>query len=115
RGSPPGCGEQLPAAPGLTTRLGNRWRRRFGWYPGDWVWPALLALLLAIAAGALSAIFLADESSSANDTIVRTQERPTTLQETQTAPEPTTTVPTTPATTPPTSKPPPPPAPPKAR
>jgi hypothetical protein len=108
------CGEQLPAAPGLTTRLGNRLRRRFGWYPGDWVWPALLALLLAIAAGALSAIFLADESSSANDTIVRTQERPTTLQETQTAPEPTTTGPSTPATTATTSKPPPPPAPPKA-
>jgi hypothetical protein len=108
------CGEQLPAAPGLTTRLGNRWRRRFAWYPGDWVWPALLALLLAIAAGALSAIFLADESSSANDTIVRTQERPTTLQETQTAPEPTTTGPSTPATTATTSKPPPPPAPPKA-
>jgi hypothetical protein len=108
------CGERLPAAPGLTTRLGNRWRRRFGWYPGDWIWPALLALLVAIAAGALSAIFLADESSSANDTIVRTQERPTTLQETQTAPEPTTTVPTTPATTATTSKPPPPPAPPKA-
>lgn len=108
------CGERLPAAPGLTTRLGNRWRRRFGWYPGDWIWPALLALLVAIAAGALSAIFLADESSSANDTIVRTQERPTTVQETQTAPEPTTTAPTTPATTPTTSKPPPPPPPPKA-
>jgi hypothetical protein len=92
------CGERLPTAPGVMTRLGNRWRRRLGWYPGDWIWPALLALLVAIVAGALSAIFLADESSSANDTIVHTQERPTTQQETRAAPEPTATGPTTPTT-----------------
>jgi hypothetical protein len=105
------CGERLPAAPGLMTRLGARWRRRLGWYPGDWVWPALLALLVAIAAGALSAIFLADESSSANDTLVRTQERPTTLPQTQTAPEPTATSPATTAPTGTTTQPPPPPPP----
>lgn len=107
------CGERLPAAPGLTTRLGNRWRRRVGWYPGDWIWPALLALLVAIAAGALSAIFLADESSSAGDTIVRTQEPPTAQEVTQTAPEPTATTPTATALTGTTRRPPAPP-PPKA-
>jgi hypothetical protein len=105
------CGERLPAAPGLTTRLGNRWRRRFGGYPGDWIWPALLALLVAVAAGLLSAIFLADESSSASGTLVRTLERPDTRQQTQAPPEPTITAPTTTATTGTTQrKPPPPPA-----
>lgn len=105
------CGERIPASPGLTTRLGNRWRRRVGWYPGDWIWPALLTLVVAIVAGLLSAIFLADESSSAGGTLVRTLERPSTEPQRQTPPEPTTTAPTT--TTPTTGttarKPPPPP------
>jgi hypothetical protein len=94
------CGERLPADPALTTRLGNRWRRRLGWYPGDWIWPALLALLVAIAAGALSAIFLADDTSSASGTLVRTDQGPTVQEQIQTAPEPTatTTIPTAPTT-----------------
>ena len=85
------CGERLPARPGLITRLGARWRRHAGWYPGDWIWPALLALVVAIVAGVVSAVWLADDSSSANDTIVRTQVGPSTSVPTQTAPEPTTT------------------------
>ena len=105
------CGERLPAAPGLTTRLGNRWRRRLGWYPGDWIWPALLALLVAVAAGLLSAIFLADKSSSASGTLVRTLERPSTQQQTQAPPEPTITAPTTTVTTGTTQRKPPPPPP----
>jgi hypothetical protein len=107
------CGERLPAAPGLTTRLGSRWRRRLGWYPGDWIWPALLALLVAIAAGALSAIFLADDSSSASGTVVRTDQGPTVQEQVQTAPEPTatTTTPTPPTTGTARAAPPPPPPP----
>jgi hypothetical protein len=89
------CGERLPERPGLSARLGARWRRRVGWYPGDWIWPALLALLVAIGAGLVSAIFLADRSSSANDTLVRTQAGPTIAPTTQTAPEPTTQTATT--------------------
>ena len=89
------CGERIPAAPGLTTRLGNRWRRRLGWYPGDWIWPALLTLVVAVVAGLLSAIFLADESSSAGGTLVRTLERPSTEPQHQAPLEPTTTAPTT--------------------
>ena len=93
------CGERIPAAPGLTTRLGNRWRRRLGWYPGDWIWPALLTLLVAVVAGLLSALFLADESSSAGGTLVRTLERPSTAPQQQAPPEPTITAPTTPTAT----------------
>ena len=105
------CGERIPAAPGLTTRLGNRWRRRLGWYPGDWIWPALLTLVVAVVAGLLSAIFLADESSSAGGTLVRTLERPSTEPQRQAPPEPTITAPTTTTATTGTTprKPPPPP------
>jgi hypothetical protein len=106
------CGERLPGRPSLSTRLGARWRRRAGWYPGDWIWPTLLALVVAIVAGVVSAVWLADDSSSANDTVVRTQVGPSTSVTTQTAPEPTTTAPTT--TTPGTNAAPPPPPPPKA-
>jgi hypothetical protein len=93
------CGERLPAEPRLTTRLGNRWSRRLGWYPGDWIWPALLALVVAVAAGLLSVLFLADESSSAGDTLVRTLERASTEPQRQAPPEPTITAPTITATT----------------
>ena len=106
------CGEQLPARPGAFARLGAGWRRRAGWYPGDWIWPALLALVVAIVAGVVSAVWLADDSSSANGTLVRTQAGPSASVPTQTAPEPTTTTATT-ATTPTGTAAPPPPPPPK--
>ena len=106
------CGARLPAHGGLVTSLGRAWRKRLGWYPGDWIWPALLALAVAVGAGLVSAIFLADESSSAGGTLVRTLERPSTEPQRQAPPEPTTTVPTTAtATTGTTSRKPPPPPP----
>ena len=101
------CGERLPRQPGVTTRLGARWRRRVGWYPGDWIWPALLALLVATAAGIASSVWLADNTSSAGNTIVRTQVGPSVGVTTQTAPEPTieTATTATTGTTPTTPKP----------
>jgi hypothetical protein len=105
------CGTRLPASSGLVAVLGSAWRRRLGWYPGDWIWPALLALVVAAGAGVVSAVWLADQSSSASGTIVRTQPGPSTPTPTQTAPEPTTTTPTTPTTTGTTRAVPPPPPP----
>jgi hypothetical protein len=102
------CGEHLPEQQGLTARLGARWRRRVGWYPGDWIWPTLLALVVAVGAGVATALWLADDSSSAGNTIVLTNAGPTTAAATETAPEPTPTAPTTTGTTPspqPTSRP----------
>ena len=89
------CGERLPANPGLSARLGARWRRRVGWYPGDWIWPTLLALVVAVVAGVASALWLADDSSSAGNTIVLTNAGPTTTTSAETAPEPPTTATTT--------------------
>jgi hypothetical protein len=93
------CGDRLPAQPSLGARLGARWRRRVGWYPGDWIWPTLLALVVAVVAGVTSALWLADDSSSAGNTIVRTNAGPTTTAPPETAPEPTATAPTTTAPT----------------
>ena len=105
------CGEKLPARPSMVTRLGAGWRRRIGWYPGDWIWPALLALVVAIVAGVISAVWLADDSSSANDTFVRTEAGSSISVTVQTAPEPTTTTQTTTSTATGTTAPPPPPPP----
>jgi hypothetical protein len=102
------CGSRLPASGGLIVRLGSAWRRRIGWYPGDWIWPALAALLIAAAAGAASAIWLTDRSSANNQTLVETTSVASTQETTNTAPEPTTT-PTTVTTPTTTAKPPPPP------
>jgi hypothetical protein len=93
------CGLRLPAATGAIAVLGSAWRRRLGWYPGDWVWPALLAFVLAAVAGVVSALWLTDTSSSATETIVATSPAATSIARTATAPpEPTTTQPTTTAT-----------------
>jgi hypothetical protein len=105
------CGTRLPARSGLVAVLGSAWRRRLGWYPGDWIWPALLALVVAAGAGVVSAVWLADQSSSASGTLVRTQPGPSTPTPTETAPEATTPTPTTPTATGTTRAAPPPPPP----
>jgi len=101
------CGARLPSQSGVVGRLGSAWRRRFDWYPGDWIWPTLLALLIAAVAGAASAIWLADGSSASDKTLVATSPGASSVQQTQSAPEPTVTQPT-PTTT---AAPPPPPPP----
>ena len=42
------CGLQLPEVTGRLPSLRRRWIRRFGWYPGDWVWVSLLTLVVAV-------------------------------------------------------------------
>jgi hypothetical protein len=51
------CGLRLPQVNGRVPALRRRWIRRFGWYPGDWIWISLLTLLVA-AAGAAASIGL---------------------------------------------------------
>ncbi|MGH2934758.1 MAG: hypothetical protein ACRDL2_09660, partial [Gaiellaceae bacterium] len=46
------CGTRLPTNRGLVGVLAAAWQRRFAWYPGDWVWPALLFLAVALLATA---------------------------------------------------------------
>lgn len=60
------CGLRLPAeATGVVARLNRGWSRRLGWYPGDWIWPSLLALVIAALAGAGAAAFVSHDKSGA--------------------------------------------------
>ncbi len=60
------CGLRLPVeASGLLPRLSRAWRSRLGWYPGDWVWPSLLALLIAALAGIGAAAFVSHDEKRA--------------------------------------------------
>jgi hypothetical protein len=60
------CGLRLPVeASGLVPRLSRAWRSRLGWYPGDWVWPSLLALLIAALAGIGAAAFVSHDEKRA--------------------------------------------------
>jgi hypothetical protein len=60
------------------------------WYPGDWIWPSLLALVIAVLAGGLAIWSTHDAQSAASETLVGD----------------TTQLPTTPATAPPAAAPP---------
>jgi hypothetical protein len=105
------CGLKLPTVTGRIASLRRSWIRRFGWYPGDWVWLSLLTLLIA-AAGAAVAIAATEKTKDNGTTFVRvpttgitTVHEPTPVGTTTapptvdtstlpTAPEPTTSTPT---------------------
>jgi hypothetical protein len=72
------CGARLQT-PGLVPSLAGGWRRRLGWYPGDWIWPSLVALLIA-ALAASAAILWTREAEPATETLVGdTSQLPTTV------------------------------------
>ena len=65
------CGLRLTGGGGFIGRLSTAWRDRFGWYPGDWVWPVLLGLVVALIGGAV-AVVVADSGRGGGNTIVAT-------------------------------------------
>ena len=70
------CGLRLPVARGLVGAriipgLGQTWQRHFRWYPGDWIWPVVLGLVIA-AAGATVAILTTRDDGGASRTIIAT-------------------------------------------
>lgn len=81
------CGFALPRVTGGLARWRRRWIRRFGWYPGDWVWVALVTLLIAIA-GATASIALS--KTTVEDTSATFVRSPTTVAVATPAPVPTT-------------------------
>jgi hypothetical protein len=105
------CGLRLPSEAGVVGTLSTAWRRRVPWYPGDWVWPVVLGLVVA-AVAALVAIAVTGKDSNGSTLVatgastgsITSTTIPTTTSAT-TATTPTTTTPTT------TTKPPPPPKP----
>ena len=106
-GTPYGDGQEYCLECGAATAGQHRRRRlprirlapRLGWYPGDWIWPTLLALLVAVASRrrlgdlARRPLELGERDGRSN------LPGATSVNETTTAPEPTTTEPTVTATT----------------
>jgi cell division septation protein DedD len=104
------CGLRLPPTTGVIAALRRWWLRRFGWYPGDWVWTSLLGLVVAVA-GAAVAIALTSHAAKGGTTIiaqppstpttapVTTTTAATTTVKLPTPPEPTTTTKGAPTTT----------------
>jgi hypothetical protein len=99
------CGLRLPSTSGAVPALRRRWVRRLRWYPGDWVWNPLLALVIAII-GTAAAIWLPDRgSSNTGTTFVETSPSVpvTTFTTTTTAAQPTGATTTLPAPPEPTT------------
>jgi hypothetical protein len=69
------CGLRLPELRGTIPSLRRRWVRRIGWYPGDWIWAPLLALVLA-AAGTAAAIVVTQQRTRHETTLVATGATP---------------------------------------
>lgn len=61
------CGLKLPPTTGTLAQARRGWVKRFGWYPGDWIWTSLLALLVA-GLGAALAIVSTNDAGSSNNT-----------------------------------------------
>jgi hypothetical protein len=69
------CGARLPLPHGMLPVLAGAWRARLRWYPGDWVWTALLLLGVAAAAGAVALVTVDDDQPRAQP-LVATFDRP---------------------------------------
>ena len=63
------CGLRVRSG-GVVPRLASGWQRRLHWYPGDWVWPSLLALVVAVIASAGAIWWTRDASSAASTTVI---------------------------------------------
>jgi hypothetical protein len=94
------CGLRLRSS-GVVPALATGWQRRLGWYPGDWVWPSLLALLVAAVSAAGAIWWTRDASSAAATTVIGDTAPLPTVATTATAPTtgPSATVPTRTTTT----------------
>ena len=107
------CGLRLPVTAGIIPVLATAWRRRVPWYPGDWIWPVLGALIIASLGAALAILANRDNGESATKTRVETNQTVPvgtgTLPSSPPPPSETSTLPTAPEPT--TVEPPPPPPP----
>jgi hypothetical protein len=57
------CGLRLPVTRGLIPVLATAWRRRVPWYPGDWIWPVIAALIVAALAAGIAILATKDNGS----------------------------------------------------
>jgi hypothetical protein len=69
------CGLRLPVITGRISSLRRGWIRRFGWYPGDWIWVGLPTLLVAAAGAAVAIALTGEEPAKGGTTIVASTTR----------------------------------------
>jgi hypothetical protein len=67
------CGARLPTNRGVVGVLASAWQRRFAWYPGDWIWPTLLFLVLTILATGVALAANAAHKGQTPHTIAATE------------------------------------------
>lgn len=79
------CGLRLRST-GVVPALATGWQRRLHWYPGDWVWPSLLALVVAVISAAGAILWTRDASSAASTTVIGDTAPLPTVPTTATAP-----------------------------
>jgi hypothetical protein len=104
------CGLRLPVTGGVVGTLATAWRRHLPYYPGDWIWPVLVAFVIAVVAAVVAIVATRDSGGSKTIVATTTQGTVGSTVTTVGPTGPTTTgTATTLATTPP--PPPPPPAP----
>jgi hypothetical protein len=104
------CGLRLPVTAGVVGTLSRAWRRRLPYYPGDWIWPVLVVLVIAAIAAAVA--IAATQDSGGKKTLVATTTQGTlsgTVETVGPTGPGTAAVPTTTPTAPPPAPPPPPP------
>jgi hypothetical protein len=103
------CGLRLPLTGGIVGTLASAWRRRLPYYPGDWIWPVLVALVIAAIAAAVAIAATQDSGGKKTLVATTTQGRLSGTVETVGPTGPgTAVVPTTQPTAPPPPPPPPP-------
>jgi hypothetical protein len=64
------CGERLPTNRGVVGYLATQWQRRLAWYPGDWIWPVVVFLVLTVVATA--AVVAVDDPEQSADVFTAT-------------------------------------------
>jgi len=63
------CGSRIVPARRFSA-VGHAWERRFGWYPGDWIWASLLLLLVAAGSATAGIVAGRDTGTGGSETVV---------------------------------------------
>ena len=96
------CGSRIVPARRFST-VGHAWERRFGRYPGDWIWASMLLLLVAVGSATAGIVAGRDTGTGGSETVVATSPvvtAPPAPPAAQTQPTSTATATTTPAPAP---------------
>ena len=65
------CGSRLVPARRFSA-VGHAWERRFGRYPGDWIWASVLLLLVAAGSATAGIVASRDTGAGGSETVVAT-------------------------------------------